>query len=111
MNNPERRPGIAKTMRSIFPKTGYPSILSQKPPPRIRASANKMKIHIPILNEDTDPSIIPQKKKTKVIMQINASMAHNIRNNFNFMNMSSIIHKNPFVDRYCAMATVNTHPG
>lgn len=86
MNSPEKKPGIAKTDRSIIAKTGYPCILNQELPPRISAKANKIIIQIPLLNEDTDPSTIPIRKKTTVMMQINASKPHKTQNSFNFKN-------------------------
>ncbi len=39
-----------------------------------------------MLNEDTDPSIRPQKKKIMAMAQIKASMLKKILNNRNFMN-------------------------
>jgi len=37
-----------------------------------------------MLKEETDPSAIPIKKKSKVIMPTNASMVHRDQNIFNF---------------------------
>lgn len=80
---------MARTKRSTAPKTGYSSLFNQRLPPMIMANTDKMVIHIPILNEDTNPSNMPRKKKTTVMAQINASIPHKIQNTLSFNNRSS----------------------
>jgi len=45
-----------------------------------------MTIHISMLNDDTDPSIRPIKKKIMAMAQIKTSIPKKILNNRNFMN-------------------------
>jgi hypothetical protein len=90
-NNPKRIPGIAKTRRSIVPKTGYPTTFSQRLPAIMAVNAVKMTIHIPMLNEDTDPSARPRRKKTKTMVHISTSMPQNVQNNLSFKSISSSI--------------------
>jgi hypothetical protein len=57
-----------------------------------------MAIHIPMLNEDTDPFTMPIKKKIRMTAQINASKPHNIRNSHNFKSKSSTTKIQPLTD-------------
>ena len=88
MNTTHRRLGMASTRRSTVARTGKPSVFSQKPPPITTPTAANMAIHIPMLNEDTDPSIRPRTKKTAMMRQIKASRLQQTQNSFNFKSRS-----------------------
>ncbi len=91
---------MPKTSRSAVPKPRRPATFSQKLPVGMTVNTAKMAVHIPLLNEDADPSAIPRKKKTTTIAEISASMPRKIQKNHNFKSISSVfIHQEmTFID-------------
>ena len=65
---------------SIIPRPGDPVAFSKRLPANTADKVANIAIQIKILNEDTEPSAKPQKKKKRMIALVNASMAQATQN-------------------------------
>jgi len=81
-NSAKRTPGIAKSKRTIVAMPLRPAEKRQRLPPIMPVRPRRMMSHNPILNEDTDPSDRPVKKKYSKTKAISAS---NPQRSQNFM--------------------------
>jgi len=82
---------MAKTRRSTIPRTRCPAFFSQRLPAMMTVNVIKIAIHIPILNEDTDPFARPRKKKIKMMVLISASNPQKVQKKRSFKSISSSI--------------------
>src|SRR6185503_9347808 len=78
--SPMRSPGAARTHTRTVAMRGLPFDFSHKLPPTSAASPPRRIVHSPLLNEDTEPSARPHRKKNTAIAAITASMPHGIQN-------------------------------
>jgi hypothetical protein len=89
-NSAKRTPGIAKSKRTIVAMPLRPAKKRQRLPPIMAVRPRRMLSHNPILNEDTEPSDRPVKKKYSKTKAISASNPHSSQN-FTYILRSSAL--------------------
>src|SRR5688572_28175800 len=78
-NRPTSTLGTARTMTAIFASFTWAAARSARLPAITAASTQRMSNHRPMLNEETDPSPSPPRKKKTNIDATTTSMAHGIQ--------------------------------
>jgi hypothetical protein len=78
--SPNTNPGTARTRSATTANRLCPEERSQRLPPKTPPRTNRMVIHNPALNDDTEPSANPTKKKYKTTTATNASNPQRAQN-------------------------------